>query len=151
MKTLIKKLNKNLVLTEVEYIDNQNIMELHIEYDKNYHSCCPDCGQPALRKNGTHQRCVKDLPVMDHMVILVIKVRELFCDNPECSRKTFSEDFDFIGITGKRTRRLDDLLIRSFAESSAIATERRVRGKIADVSNDSILRLVKKNASKSNK
>ena len=148
MERLIKELDKNLVLTEVENIDINCSVLLHIEYDKSYISCCPECGQPTARKNGAHKRTVKDLPLMGRKVIFVIKVRELFCDNSCCPRKTFSERFHFLGETGFRTQRLDDYAVRSFLESSAIATERLFSDKVADISNDTILRLVKKNADK---
>ena len=145
MERFIKELDKNLVLTEVEYIDIDRSVLLHIEYYKSYLSRCQECVQPAVRKNGSHERTVKDLPIMGRKVVFVIKVRELFCDNISCPRKTFSERFSFLGNTGFRTQRLDDYAVESFLESSAIATERLFRDNVANISNDTILRLVKKN------
>ena len=46
--------------------------------------------------------------------------------------------------TSTRTQRLDDYLLKNALDSSAIGTERLVREKIADVSNDSIIRIIKK-------
>ena len=69
MERLIKELDKDIVLTEVEYIDIDRSVLLHIEYDKSFISRCPECGQPAVRKNGSHERNVKDLPIMGRMIV----------------------------------------------------------------------------------
>ena len=145
MDTLIKKLCNDLTVTGSEYVGDT--MELHVEYVPEHISCCPKCGQPSKRRHSAHIRRIKDLPIQEYKVVLVLNVREYFCDNKECPQKIFAEKYDFLCSTGTRTQRLDDYLLNTALDSSAIGTERLVREKIADVSNDSILRIIKKNAS----
>ena len=35
----------------------------------------------------------------------------MFCNNPECDRKTFSETFNFVSRHAKRTKRLDGYVL----------------------------------------
>ena len=145
METLVKKLCPDLRLTASEYIGDT--LELYVEYEPEYVSSCPKCGQGSKRRHSAHIRRIKDLPIQEYKVILVLNVREYFCDNEKCPQKIFAEKYDFLCSTGTRTQRLDDYLLKTALDSSAIGTERLVREKIADVSNDSILRIIKKNAS----
>lgn len=55
--------------------------------------------------------------------IILLNARKMFCDNPECSHKTFSERFDFVNPKGKKTKRLiEKILITSSKLSSVNAS-----------------------------
>jgi hypothetical protein len=41
------------------------------------------------------------LPIQGKKVEIVIRNRELRCDNPECGHKTFAESFDCLPFKGK--------------------------------------------------
>jgi transposase len=54
-------------------------------------SRCPLCGQPSGRVHSRYGRTVADLPLRGVPVILRVRARRIFCDNPTCKRKTFCE------------------------------------------------------------
>jgi transposase len=52
---------------------------------------CPVCGRPS---SGIHRYCdhtLADLPWAGRAVKLRVRVRHIYCRNPSCSRKNFSE------------------------------------------------------------
>lgn len=56
---------------------------------------CPYCGMASSRIHSVYKREFQDLPIQDKQVVILIRNRKMFCINPECSYKTFSERFDF--------------------------------------------------------
>ena len=144
MEELIKELNDDLIVLSTERVGDE--YEIHIEYRPEHITNCPKCGQPATRQHSWKVRGIGDLPIYDHKVTLMIHRRQFFCDNKDCSQKIVTEKFDFIGSTGRRTKRLDDHLLDMAKTMSAIGEERVVRKNVANVSNDTILRLIKKNS-----
>ena len=44
----------------------------------------------------------------------------MFCNNPKCTHTTFAERFDFISNKGKKTKRLEDEIIRLSLNCSSI-------------------------------
>ncbi len=52
---------------------------------------CPACGQALVRVHSRYLRLVRDLPVVDRPVRLLLRVRRFFCDAPACPKRTFTE------------------------------------------------------------
>jgi hypothetical protein len=55
---------------------------------------CPDCGMLSVRVHSRYQRRLADLAVGGHPVFVEVTVRRLFCDAPECPRRTFVEQIE---------------------------------------------------------
>jgi transposase len=53
--------------------------------------CCPACGTVARRIHSHYERTVRDLSVQKVQIILHLRVRKFYCDNPECQRRIFTE------------------------------------------------------------
>ena len=67
---------------------------------------CPYRGCNSSKIHSIYQREIQDIPLHDKQTMLLLNIRKMFCDNPECSHKTFSERFDFVSPKGKKTKRL---------------------------------------------
>ena len=90
------------------------------------------------------ERTVKDINFGSSKVELHILWKKYYDKDPLSGRTTFSEKFDFIEARGRRTKRLDALLLSMQKEMSAIGCERYIKENIADVSDSTILRILKK-------
>lgn len=56
-------------------------------------AACPDCGRPSERVHGSYQRRLRDLPLGERSVVILLKVRRFVCDASACPRRTFVEPF----------------------------------------------------------
>jgi transposase len=54
---------------------------------------CPHCACPCQRVASRYVRTVADLPWRQMPVMLRLQVRRFFCDNLDCPRKVFAEQF----------------------------------------------------------
>ena len=90
------------------------------------------------------ERVVKDINIGGNKVELHILWKKLYNKNPLTDKTTVSEKFDFVSERGRRTKRLDELLLSMQKEMSAIGCERYIKENIADVSDSTILRILKK-------
>jgi transposase len=52
---------------------------------------CPHCGTPAHRIHSRYQRRVWDLSVQNVQVLLHLRVRKFYCDQPACPQRIFAE------------------------------------------------------------
>ncbi len=143
MEELLKELDENLEIIETIY--NEDIIEIHIKYTGKI-SCCPKCGTESVRRHSNHTSYAWDLPIQNYKVKLVMHVNEYFCDNDDCSQKIFAEKFEFLGSTRKRTKRLEEYILNLSKSSNALQAERFMNDNVSKISNDTILRLVKKNS-----
>ena len=142
MEELMKNLDKKLKILNYEYIEG----DLYIYLKRtNKSSICPCCGKKMTKVNDRYYRTVKDLPIQDKKVILKIETKRFFCKNKNCDVNTFSESFDFIEGHARMTTRLKDRIINSSKGMSARASKSVVNSDIANISDDTILRLIKKN------
>lgn len=108
-------------------------------------SCrCPSCKRTSSRVHSQYQRMLKDLPVMDNKVVIHLQTRKFFCNNPNCKTGIFTERFEsLIKPYARRTDRLNKYLeFIGFAVNAEVGSvlSKRI---LADVSSDSMLRLVK--------
>jgi transposase len=68
---------------------------------------CPDCGQTTHRVHSRYVRTLADLPWPELAARIQLHVRRFFCDEPACSRRTFSERLPtLVAPFARRTRRL---------------------------------------------
>jgi transposase len=67
---------------------------------------CPTCSQKSSRLHSIYLRFPKDLAWAEWPVILHLKVKRFFCQNPDCPKSTFAEQFpDLVARYARRTER----------------------------------------------
>ena len=145
MKNLIKKLDKNLKIIKSENIDD--IMTIYVTRT-NKSAVCPCCGEKTSSINSKYYRTIKDLPIQENKVIIKLEAKTFFCNNKNCHIKTFAETFDFIEKCSRMTVRLKDRIVENSKGMSARASKSVINESLANISDDTILRLVKKNSQK---
>ena len=70
-------------------------------------ACCPLCGRRSKRVHSRYERTLADLPWGAYAVTIRLRVRRLFCDNPRCERRIFTERLPGIAAPwSRRTARL---------------------------------------------
>jgi len=105
---------------------------------------CPACGRASARVHSRYLRLVRDLPVADRPVRLLLRVRRFFCDDNACPKRTFAERLPvLVPYRARRTPRLtQSLRAIGFAVGGAagarLATRLRLR-----TSRDTLLRLLR--------
>jgi transposase len=107
---------------------------------------CPYCGKPSNKVNRKYKRVLKDVPFGDKKVVLTIYFNNYFCRNDECKHFSFAEHVEFAEPFATRTKRLDGRILELAAKTSAVGSERYLRRNIADVSANTVNRVIKKNA-----
>ena len=144
MKKLMKKLDKRLRIINYEYVNDT----LFIYLERRIKSgTCPSCNKKSTSIHSMYTRTVKDLPIQGYKVILNIITKVFFCKNKNCSVNTFSEQFDFIESHARMTTRLKDKILDSSKGMSARASKALLNKSIVKISDDTILRLIKKTTS----
>ena len=142
MEEIIKKLSNELKVIEYEYTDDTLIID--IESCKKS-SICPCCGKESSKIHSRYMRRIKDLPLQEYKVILNINANVFFCKNKNCGTKTFSEQFDFIESHSRMTTRLKNKIVENSKGMSARASKEVINNGLVNISDDTILRLLKKN------
>lgn len=132
MQSFLNQLDENLIFIKSEIIDNaiKIFCEFKLIEGKLVHS----------RKI----RVIKDIPFGSLKVELHLLSKKYFNDDPTLDKLTVAEKVNFIGESKRRTRRLDEYILNTCKEMSAIGCERFIKENIADVSDTTILRLIKK-------
>ena len=110
------------------------------------HPCppCPACGQGSARVHSRYLRLVHDLPVVDRLVRLLLRVRRFFCAAPACPTPTFVERLPaLVPYRARRTppltQALRDIGFAAGGEAGArLAVRLRLR-----TSADTLLRLLR--------
>lgn len=64
---------------------------------------CPECGRSSARVHSRYCRTLADVAVGGRPVLIGLTVRRLFCDSPDCGRRTFAEQVE--GLTVRYQRR----------------------------------------------
>ncbi|KMO96053.1 ISL3 family transposase [Streptomyces roseus] len=77
---------------------------------------CPACQHPAARVHSRYWRHIAGLPVGGRRLIVRLRVRRFFCDQPRCPRRTFVEQV--VGLTEPRRR--SSMAARSAMRSVAV-------------------------------
>ena len=141
MEELMKKLDKKLRITSYEYIED--ILSINLERT-NKSAICPHCGKKTTNIHSRYIRTIKDLPIQEYKVILNIETKIFFCKNKKCDTKTFAENFDFIENHARMTTRLKSRIVDDAKGMSARAAKATVNNGLVKISDDTILRLIKK-------
>lgn len=105
---------------------------------------CPTCQQPSLRVHSRYYRTARDLPVSEHAIRLLLRVRRFFCDNQACTRRTFAEPLpNLLPFRAQRTRRLTRSL-QVVATALGGKAGARLASKLRmGMSHDTLLRIVR--------
>ena len=143
MEEIIKKLDKKLKILNYEYID-ENLVIIITRINKS--DICPCCGKKSNNIHSRYMRTIKDLPIQENKVVLKIKAKVFFCKNPKCTVNTFAEQFNFIEGHSRMTTRLKNRIIDTSKGMSARASKPVINNGITNISDDTILRLIKKNS-----
>jgi hypothetical protein len=88
------------------------------------------------------------VPFGDKKVVLQIKFNSYFCHNNDCPHSYFSEIAEFVEPFATRTKRLDNMILQLATGTSSIGSERYLRRNVANVSDNTVNRIIKKNAAK---
>lgn len=143
MDEFIKLLDQDYELKQ--YCLKQDAVVFHIQSVKR-ELACPFCGAKTTRVHSTYQREIQDLPIQDKQVILLVTTRKMFCDNPDCSHKTFSEIHPFAAPKAQKTNRLIKNILYTAAQLSSLNASKLLKSENIKVCKSSICDLLKKNA-----
>lgn len=144
LNELLKELDTNLVIRKIEKSDKT--LYLYCDID-----CmivkCKYCGTESHSVHSKYTRTISDLPIQNYQVKLIITVPKFFCTNEKCSHKTFAYPIPFADKNSLRTNRLDDYIYQIGMKSSSLDAEKQISGSHVSVSNNTILRIIKKKQS----
>ena len=142
LNELIKELDKKLIVAKKEIKDG--IMYIYCD-TKKQKSKCKYCGQESEKVHSTYKRTISDLPIQNYKVKLIINVKKYFCNNTKCQHTTFAEPLEFIEDNAIRTKRLDNYINKIGLKTSSKDAERQIKDTHVNISNNTILRIIKKN------
>lgn len=110
-------------------------------------SLCPECQQRSWHVHKYYPRTLRDLPVDNRAVKLVLQVRRFKCLNEECSMKTFAERLtDLAEVFAQRTIRFTTALKAIGYAVSAEAGAKLAAHLGLPTSSDTLLRVVHRTA-----
>jgi transposase len=114
-------------------------------------SACPRCGTRSERIHSRYLRHASDLPLAGRSVRLVVVARRFRCGAVSCSRRIFTERFDgsVLAPWARRTARLDYVVHHLGLALGGRPAASFARRLMIPVSNDSLLRLVRRRRSPS--
>jgi len=142
MKKIIEKLDKSLRVLSCEYLENTVIIDLE---SKNKNIECPYCGNKCNSIHSSYTKDIKDLPIQEYKTNLRLHTRVFFCKNKKCKHTRFAERFEFYENYSRMTNRLKERIVNAAKGMSARAAKATINDGVVKVSDDTILRLLKKN------
>lgn len=129
-----------LSVTSVERNDSSVQIKMK---SKTHSSKCPECGHETMTYHGTYLRKVQDLPIQGKSTRLHITAHEYTCNNKDCPKVTFVEDFDgFLSYYGRMTERCADFICTLAMEVSCEGCSRICRAMNLQTSGDSVIRFL---------
>jgi len=141
MEELIKLLDENIAY-EGHEIEGEDIF-IHVGSTREIVNC-PYCGQPSGKIHSRQVRTLKDLPMQGKKVKILLESRKYFCKNEGCTKRTFSERFDFYRPKATKTDRLQKEILRVALTQSSVAASCYLRNSVAVVGKSTICNLLKK-------
>jgi len=110
-------------------------------------SSCPDCRKRSRLRHGWYNRCLQDLPVQGKIVTVRLRLSRWRCPNKKCKRRTFADQLpEVVSAHARRTKRVVEL-VRLFGHSAGgLPGERLMKRLGMPVSDDTILRQLKRRA-----
>ena len=105
---------------------------------------CPQCSQPSGRVHSTYVRTAADVTWAAFSARWQLHVRRMFCDNPDCPRRTFAERLGCLPPHARRSERLAQTqqavaLARGGEAGARLSTKLHIR-----VSPDTLLRMIRR-------
>ena len=143
MDEFIKLLDQEYELVQYRIKDRKIIF--HIQSSKE-ELTCPFCGSKSASVHSVYQREIQDLTIQGSQVILLVDTRKMFCKNPECSHKTFTEKHPFAAPKAQKTDRLIKKIIHTSTQLSSLNASRLLKSENVTACKSSICSLLKKNA-----
>ena len=110
---------------------------------------CPMCGGVCGRVHSQYRRRLADLPAAGVRIVLILRTCRFFCDIAACERRILAERFETVEPRARRTSRLDYVvhcLAIALGARPAASLSRRLT---VEVSNDTLLRMVRRRGSRS--
>lgn len=105
---------------------------------------CPSCFRICSRIHSQYTRKVRDLPISDKPVELLILTKRWFCDHSDCKVKIFTERFDWLSPKGRRTLRTEEVLRKIAFSTSCLSAEKVAQSAHIPVSHDTLLSIIHK-------
>jgi transposase len=140
MEALIKLLDKTL-----KYLDHSiegDTIFITVQSEKKGLEC-PFCGKYSKKVHSLYSRSFQDLPLQDRKVIIKIKNRKFFCLNSDCAHFTFAEYFNFVRKKGKKTKRLEEEIVKQSLDRSLISASKQFNRSLVKISKSTIFNLLK--------
>lgn len=141
MNTLIKLLDRNLILEEYEVIGSMIFLYVKSSCIK---AICPYCGTTSDKVHSHYKRSFSDLPIGGKKTTIILNNRKMFCVNPDCNKKTFAERFSFISYKSKKTKRLEEEIVSISKNVSSLAAEKILKKNTVQVGKSTICNILKK-------
>ena len=141
---LIELLDRSLRCEECKIKTDKIVIKV---YSNKQSVSCPYCKKESTRVHSVYQREIQDIPLHNKQTILLLSTRKMFCDNQKCTHRTFSERFDFVAPSSKKTKRLIDKILITSTKLSSINASSLLKNDSIQVCKSSICDLLKKNAS----
>lgn len=132
MQEYLEQLSSNLIYDSKKIINNVMHIYCHVKNSSSY------------KIHSYITRSINDINYGNYKVVLEVKCYTYYIDR-KLNNKTKAYQPDFIDGRSYRTKRLTEYILNSSKESSAIGLERTLKN-IANISDSTILRLVKKNS-----
>lgn len=97
--------------------------------------------------DGWYDRCLQDLPAQGKVVTVKLRLSRWCCPNKKCERRTFADRLpEVVSAHARRTKRVAEL-VRFFGHSAGgLPGERLMKRLGMPVSDDTILRQLKRRA-----
>ncbi|MBN1173243.1 MAG: ISL3 family transposase, partial [Micromonosporaceae bacterium] len=106
---------------------------------------CPGCGATSARVHSRYQRRLVDSDIGGRETLVTLRVRRLFCDQPDCTRKTFAEQVQ--GLTtrhGRRTAQVEQTMQAVAMALGGRPGARLAEQVVAPVSRSTLLRVIRR-------
>lgn len=99
----------------------------------------------GIIKGSFHiQKGVSRFTLLDKQVVILINNKKYFCDNQDCSHKTFAERFDFIISKSRKSKRLIEKILKLSTMVSSVSASQILKEDMTIVSKSTICNLLKK-------
>ena len=113
---------------------------------------CPECGMPSTSGKGRYFRQLQDLPVQGIAVRLGVRINRWRCRNRQCAQKSFVEQLGKSALPyARRTHRVSELARLLGHATGGRSAERLLRRFSIPHSDDTVLRILKREAARRRK
>lgn len=148
MNEFIKLLDKDLKYISHDFIDDTFFIFVHSVKEV---AECPFCGIKSSHAHSYYKRNFRDLPIQGNPVVIELRTRRMFCNNPECQHTTFAERYSFLRGSAKQTIRLKEQIINVALETSSVAAAEFLLRNAIKTSKSTICLMLKKTVSAGDK